>query len=130
LGSTSAKLQNFTKYVRRKESYQFPRSQRGLHTDRTRLLSYLSGDDSIDIADIIDVIRASGALAHCDTLVANLFTQARRNIVDAPHLPAEIRNALAAIWQYMFNLYDPDSEVSRLYLQARPSIQASDPPGD
>jgi hypothetical protein len=88
-------------------------------------LSYLGGDDSIDIADIINLIRTSGALAHCDTLVTNLFTQARRNIVDAPHLPPEIRNALAAIWQYMFDLYDLDSEVSRLYLQARPSIQAS-----
>lgn len=98
--------------------------------DRTQLLSYLGGDDSIDIADIIDLIRTSGALAHCDTLVANLFTQARRNIVDAPHLPPEIRNALAAIWKYMFDLYDPDSEVSRLYLQARPSIQASNPPSD
>jgi len=101
------------------------------HTPRPRAprqgtrLSYLGGDDSIDIADIINLIRASGALAHCDTLVANLFTQARRNIVAAPHLSPEIRKALAAIWQYMFDLYEPDSEVSRLYLQTRPSIQAS-----
>ncbi len=95
--------------------------------DRTQLLTYLGGDDSIDIKDIVDVIRTSGALAHCDTLITNLFTQARCNIAAAPHLPPEIRNALAVIWQYMFDLYDPGSEVSRLYLQARPSIQESNP---
>ena len=83
-------------------------------------------DDSIDIADIIDLIRISGALVRCDILVANLFTQARRNIVEAPHLSPEIRNAVSAIWKYMVALYDPDSEVSRLYLQARPSIQGGE----
>ncbi|MGH8351162.1 MAG: polyprenyl synthetase family protein, partial [Pseudomonas sp.] len=48
--------------------------------DRARLVAYLSGDNSIDIKDIIDLIRVSGALTHCDTLIANLFAQARRNI--------------------------------------------------
>lgn len=92
--------------------------------DRALLLTYLGGDDSIDIEDIIGLVRASGAVAHCEILITHLFAQARRNILDTPRLPSEIRNALAVIWQYMFDLYDPRSEVSRLYLLARPSIQA------
>lgn len=97
--------------------------------DRAQFLAYLRGDDSIGLQDMIDLIRASGAIAYCGTLVTNLFTCARRNVVDSPHLPPDVRDALVAIWQYMFDLYDPDSDVSRLYLQVRPDIHAlTEPP--
>lgn len=86
------------------------------------LLTYLRGDDSIDLRDVIDLIRTSGAIAYCGTLVTNLFTRARSNVLNSPHLPPGVRAALMAIWQYMFDLYDPDSDVSRLYLHARPDI--------
>lgn len=89
---------------------------------RAHLLAYLRGDDSIGLQEVIDLVRASGAIAYCGALVTNLFASARRNVVDSPHLPSDVRDALMAIWQYMFDLYDPDSDVSHLYLQARPDI--------
>jgi len=87
-------------------------------TRRKRLLAYLRGD-AADLEEVIALVRASGAFEHCAGLIASLFADARDRLASDAQLPPEVRDALGDVWQYMLDLYDTDSDVSRLYLHAR-----------
>lgn len=41
-----------------------------------------------------------------------------------PHLTPAVKEAVAAAWHYMTDLYDPNSPTSSLYMQARPELAA------
>ncbi|WP_141726777.1 hypothetical protein [Streptomyces niveus] len=92
--------------------------------DHQRLTAYRTGTHT-PLPTVINLIDASGAAAHCTTLITRLHAQSRENISSDPELPPAVRASLTTTWDYMRSLYDTASPISRLYLAARPDLNAA-----
>nr|WSZ96835.1 polyprenyl synthetase family protein [Streptomyces sp. NBC_00857] len=86
-----------------------------------QLASYLAGADT-GLNEVVELISSSGATEHCSALITELHAQARQRLSTQTEIPAEVRMALSATWDYMTALYDSESPTSRLYLHARPDL--------
>ncbi len=92
--------------------------------ERQRFLHRFDSDDPDRLTPLADTIRASGAYEHCTARVAALIDQARSDLANEQRLPPAARRAVLDAYQFVDDLYDPSSPVSRLYLEARPDIVA------
>ncbi len=92
--------------------------------ERQRFLRLFGGEDPENLRPLAAAIRSSGAYEHCTARLAALVGQARRDVTQEQRLPPAIRRAMLDACQFVEDLYDPASPVSRLYLQARPDLVA------
>lgn len=120
-------LANTSDLARRRRTTVTAAAMAGLPAERARQLAdYLAGRRDIPLAEVVSLVSDGGAVKHCSALAERRFAESHTALRNDPVLPAEVKDAVGQTWQWMADLYDPASPVSRLYLRARPDIVSAD----
>lgn len=89
---------------------------------RTSLVRFMAGDDTIELAKVVEIVSGSSAEECVEALIARLFDASRAVLVQDQRLHDSLRLRLLAVYQFMMDLYDPSSELDRLHISSRPDL--------